>query len=278
MNFKKIVAAVAAAAVAVSMMSVTVFAGNVTSNSGIDASSDGVADGVIKLFESNSDTPIDILTPAGVNRADVYGLRVTLDVTADAVNGSAWIGGGMGANSETAGWLSVEWGQASGGKQVTLGEDGVLTWISDKVLFADSDTYCQLWIQAWGEDITIKTMEALDKDGNVIAAISDSAAPADTEETVPEATDEVTEDDAAPVEEDTTEEVVDDTAEATEEVVDDAAEATEEVVDDTAETTETAPEADATTDAAATGNVAVASIVSVMTLAGAAAIVAKKRK
>ncbi len=166
MKLRKILATTVAAAVAVSAMAVTASAATVISNSAIDASCDGVADGVIIL--KNEDGSINLFDDNGITVDDIYGLQVVLDITADAVNGADWIGGGMGANSESTGWLSTEWGQASGAKPIVLGEDGILTWLSETPVFAATDTYCQLWVQAWGIDVTVKEMNILGKDGSVI--------------------------------------------------------------------------------------------------------------
>ncbi len=166
MKLRKILAASVAGAIAVSAMAVTASAATVVSNSAIDASSDGAADGVIIL--KNEDDSINLFNDNGITVDDIYGLQVVLDITADVVNGADWVGGGMGANSESTGWKYTEWGQASGAKPIVLGEDGVLTWLSETPVFAATDTYCQLWVQAWGIDITVKEMNILGADGSVI--------------------------------------------------------------------------------------------------------------
>lgn len=175
MKFTKTLAAIAAASLAVSTLAVSAFAATITSNSAIDAASDNNADSVIKLYEEDKDhnPVVDLFTDKDVARSDIYGMKVYFDLTADQVNGEEWIGGGIGANSDSTGWLSTEWGQEAGKKPIVLAEDGTVTWLQDTPVFADDDTYCQLWTQAWGIDLTLEKMEVLDKDGNVIVALSD---------------------------------------------------------------------------------------------------------
>lgn len=168
MKLRKLLAASTAAAIALSATAFNVSAATVTSNSGIDAA-DGTADAVVTLFGEN----IDMLTEYGLTVDDVYGFEVVLDVTPEDVNGEAWIGGGIGTNSESTGWASTEWGQASGAKPIVLGEDGVITLLQEEPLFDSTDTYMQLWLQAWGLDVTVEAMSVLGADGE--ALISDIA-------------------------------------------------------------------------------------------------------
>ena len=187
MKFTKTLAAIAAASLAVSSLAVSAFAANITSNSAIDLASDDKADAVIKLYEEDKDhnPVVDLFTEKNIARSDIYGMKVYFDLTADQVNGEEWIGGGIGANSDSTSWLSVEWGQAAGKKPIALAEDGTVTWLQETPVFADTDTYCQLWTQSWGIDLTLEKMEVLDKDGKPIAAISDvEEEPADDAEEV----------------------------------------------------------------------------------------------
>ena len=168
MKFTKTLAAIAAASLAVSSLAVSAFAAAaITSNSAIDLASDNKADAVIKLYEEDKEHKpvIDLFTEKNIARSDVYGVKLYFDLTADQVNGEDWIGGGVGANSESTGWLGVEWGQEGGKKPIILAEDGTVTWLQDKPVFADTDTYCQLWAQTWSIDLTLEKMEVLDKDG-----------------------------------------------------------------------------------------------------------------
>ncbi len=115
----------------------------------------------------------------------------------------------------------------------------------------------------------IDNIQLLDDSGNAlpigVTAVEEAPAEeATTEEAAPV-------EEAAPAEEE---------AAPAEETTEEAAPAEEEVaveVEEEAAPVEEAPVADTTTNAVATGNVAVASIAAVMALAGAAAIVSKKR-
>ena len=166
------------------------------------------------------------------------------------------VGGGCyaGTCNSTTYWLSPE-----------FNEDGTVTW-DDEVSVEDSFKYLlpsqvptdaastEYVFMDWANanfvsnnvTIEIKDLKLFDKDGNEIAQKEYSgAAEAATEE-------------AAPAEDAAVEET------AAEEV---AAE----------ETTEAAPEADATTPVAATGNTAAASIAAVMAVAGTAALISKRK-
>lgn len=273
MNFKKIIASVAAAALAVSAMAVNTFA-LTTETHRTDAT-------LYIVSEKPEEEKPSWITNSGYTIADVYGVTYHVEFNADEVaNPATWIGGGMGANSNSTGWKQIEWGRAD--KEVIADlENGTITWLSDAPVFKDSDTYAQFWLQTWGGTVTVKSIDVLGKDGVVIS--DDTPDPADEpaeeattteeaaadealDETADAADDEVAADDADAADEDV---VADDTADEDVVVTDDAA-ADEVVVD--------APAADADTAAAATGNTSAAVIFSVMAVAGAAAIVAKKRK
>ncbi len=240
MKLKKIVAAIAAAAVAVSTMAISAFA--------------------IKDYPNGY--TLDLIAE-GYTVTDVYGF--TFNISGDIDSG---LGGGVGFNSATTGWESHEWGNADAGKEINA-SGGKVTFTKDAPVFAESDAtdptnpYAQIWMQQWwGSDITIDSVEVLGADGVVLTPAAKEEAPAETEAPAEE----------APAEE-TTEAPAEEEAVVAEEVVEEEI-VEEEVVE---EVVEEAPEADTTTEATATGNVAVASIATVMALAGAAALVSKKR-
>lgn len=264
MKLKKILAAVAAAVVAVSTMAVNAFA--------IKDYPDGY---VLDLIAEG----YDVTAVAGF----------TFKISGDIDSGT---GGGVGFNSATTGWDSTEWGNADAGKTINA-SGGEVTIKRDAPVFKESDVtdpknpYAQIWMQQWwGTDVTIDSVTVLDVDGNALAAgavaPADDAAPADDT-----AADEATDDKAA-AEADSADLADDDDADADIVDVDTDDDADDDNAADTADTTAdtaapatteaVAPAADTTTAAAATGNVAVASIVAVMAVAGAAAIVSKKRK
>ncbi len=105
----------------------------------------------------------------GVAYTDVYG--VTFYTTPDAAqmaDAETWMGGGVGFNSTSTGWLSIEWGKASGEKPIVYDESGVIKYLSDTALFTADDTWAQAWLQAWGGDMTIDGIELLGADGAVL--------------------------------------------------------------------------------------------------------------
>ena len=193
MNFKKIVATLAAAALSVSALSVSAMA---------LSTKDYLKDGVVYV---NADKPEDPTwaIDAGVAQTDVYG--VTFHVTFEG--NAEWYGGGIGANSNSTGWKSIEWGTNS--KEITADvENNTITWLSDAPIFAESDEYAQLWLQTWTGKVTVNSADVLGKDGVIL---STDDAPAETEASE---TEETTEETAAETEAETEEEVEDTETEA----------------------------------------------------------------
>ena len=280
MNFKKIIASVAAAAVAVSAMAVSAFA-LTTETHRTDAT-------LYVISEKPDQEKPSWITNSGYTIEDVYGVTYHVEFKAEEVADPAtWIGGGMGANSNSTGWKQIEWGRAD--KEVVADlENGTITWLSTTPVFKTSDKYAQFWLQTWGGTVTVKSIDVLGKDGVVLSdetpdpvdEPAEEAAPAD--EATTEAADATAADDAdEALDETADEDVVADDADAADEdvVADDTADEDVVVTDDAAdEAVVDAPAADADTSAAATGNTSAAVIFSVMAVAGAAAIVAKKRK
>lgn len=208
MNFKKIVATLAAAALSVSALSVSAMA---------LSTKDYLKDGVVYV---NADKPEDPTwaIDAGVAQTDVYG--VTFHVTFEG--NDEWYGGGIGANSNSTGWKSIEWGTNS--KEITADvENNTITWLSDAPIFAETDEYAQLWLQTWTGKVTVNSADVLGKDG-VILSTDDAPAEteaAETEESTEETTAETEATEAEETEAETTE------AETEAEVEETAAEETE---------------------------------------------------
>ena len=282
MNFKKIIASVAAAALAVSAMAVNTFA-LTTGTHRTDAT-------LYIVSEKPDQEKPSWITNSGYTIEDVYGVTYHVEFKAEEVADPAtWIGGGMGANSNSTGWKQIEWGRAD--KEVIADlENGTITWLSDTPVFKTSDKYAQFWLQTWGGTVTVKSIDVLGKDGVVLSDETPDPVDEPAEEAAPA---ETTEDANVEAPADDTDEALDDTADAADDEVaaddtdvdvdvdvdvDDGAADEDVAADDTADTTEDAPAADADTAAAATGNTSAAVIFSVMAVAGAAAIVAKKRK
>ena len=203
MNFKKIVATLAAAALSVSALSVSAMA---------LSTKDYLKDGVVYV---NADKPEDPTwaIDAGVAQTDVYG--VTFHVTFEG--NAEWYGGGIGANSNSTGWKSIEWGTNS--KEITADvENNTITWLSDAPIFAETDEYAQLWLQTWTGTVTVNSADVLGKDGVIL---STDDAPAETEASE---TEETTEETAAETEAEETEAPVEETeAEETEAAEEEAA-------------------------------------------------------
>ena len=169
MNFKKIVATFAAAALSVSALSVSAMA---------LSTKDYLKDGVVYI---NADKPEDPTwaIDAGVAQTDVYG--VTFYVTFEG--NDEWYGGGIGANSNSTGWKSIEWGTNS--KEITADvENNTITWLSDAPIFKETDEYAQLWLQTWTGKVTVNGADVLGKDGVIL---STDDAPAETEAPAEEA-------------------------------------------------------------------------------------------
>ena len=276
MNFKKIIASVAAAALAVSAMAVNTFA-LTTETHRTDAT-------LYVISEKPDQEKPSWITNSGYTIEDVYGVTYHVEFKAEEVADPAtWIGGGMGANSNSTGWKQIEWGRAD--KEVIADlENGTVTWLSDTPVFKTSDKYAQFWLQTWGGTVTVKSIDVLGKDGVVLSDETPDPVDEPAEEAAP--ADEATTEAADATAADDTDEALDDTADAADDEVtadeaddSDVADDDAVVADDAAdEAVVDAPAADADTAAAATGNTSAAVILSVMAVAGAAAIVAKKRK
>lgn len=266
MKIKKILAAVAAAAVAISAMTVNALA---------LSTKDYLKDNTVFLAADKEGDPT-WAKDAGVALTDVYGVtyHVTFDA-AEVADEAAWIGGGIGANSPSTGWKQVEWGRKD--KAITCDlTAGTITWLSDAAVFKADDAYAQFWLQAWGGKVTVNSADVLGKGGTILsvdAAVTEVAAVEEEAAVV----------DAAPVEDAAAEEITADVEDAAEEITVDveedvAVEDTAVVEDEAAVVTDAVVTADTTTTAAATGNTAAAVIVSVMAVAAAAAVVSKKVK
>lgn len=287
MNFKKIIASVAACALAVSAMAVNTFALTTSTHMTDDKGT------LYVISEKPEEEKPSWITYSGYTIEDVYGVTFHVEFKAEEVaDPASWIGGGIGANSNSTGWKSIEWGRND--KEITADlENGTITWLSDTPVFKADDKYAQFWLQTWGGTVTIVSVDVLGKDGAVLSDdVSDADAEAafnaaNSEENADEAADDAAADDTVADTDDAAEAVDEDTDAADDtEVVDDVADDNDavddtdaDVADDSADNAVAdAPAADTSTPVAATGNTAAASIAVVMAVAGAAAVAAKKRK
>ncbi len=224
-------------------------------------------------------------------------------VPKDSTKQLGWMGGAIGIaggfDMELAGkgqvnpsWSDGSWSGASDQLYV---DGGIAKEHIERKILLPTQKYSEkgvnpffgmmTWANQNGTDyvIYIDNITFTDADGNKIEV----GLPAVEETTTEETADATTEADATTDTAADTDEALDDTADAADDEVtaDDADEAAD-VADDDAVVTDDAadeavvdaPAADADTAAAATGNTSAAVIFSVMAVAGAAAIVAKKRK
>lgn len=114
-------------------------------------------------------------TSNDVDVTSIYGVRFNGKFNADEIaDEAAWIGGGIGANSNSTGWASTEWGRVD--KPITCDlENGTVEWLSDSPVFAADDAYAQLWLQVWGGTYEVESVEVLGKGGAVIATTAAQA-------------------------------------------------------------------------------------------------------
>ena len=150
MKISKILASVSVCALAASAMAISAFA-EVTNGNTIG--DDG------KKFYS-----VDVMADYDVTA--IYG--VTFDLT--WTDGGKGCGGGVGFNSESTGWKSIEYGNEGSDKALILDANGDFTYTSENPIFAASDTYAQIWVQNWwGAEVTFENITVLGKDGKPLA-------------------------------------------------------------------------------------------------------------
>ena len=118
------------------------------------------------------------ITASGEDITEIYGVKfnVTFD-DAEVANDDVWVGGGVGANSNSTGWEQHEWGKESGMKEITPDfENGTITWYKGSSIFSADDEYAQLWIQSWGGSLTVDSVELLYADYDAGETTGDAAA------------------------------------------------------------------------------------------------------
>ncbi len=163
MKIKKIIAGVAASALAVSTMAAAAFAvGTLTAGDGCEVD---VSSGQW-LFKGDG-------IGADINPADVYGVAIQITVDEALITGEDWLGGGIGVNSNSTQWANLdEFGKAD--KAILLDTTKTtqtLTYTSEEAIFTADEEYAGFWLQDWadGTAMTIDGMAALAADGSVIA-------------------------------------------------------------------------------------------------------------
>lgn len=247
MKLKKIIAAVAAAAIAVSMTAVNAFAYKVTLDGG----------NYFAYVKGETGWSNDTGRPI----TDVYGVTFHVTFNADDIANGVWIGGNIGYNSDKENWKVQEWANMEGKPILADVENGTITYLSSSPVFKGTEEWAQMILQVYDNaNVTVESADLLDKDGKPLSEEAGAAAPAETEAAEAEADEAEA---AAP----------EDTEEAADE--DDAAAPAETAA---APETTAAPAADTTTTSTATGNVPAAVMVSVMALAGTVVIASRKKK
>ena len=268
MKMKKILAGVAASALAVKAMAASASAVNIADY--FEKNAEGNHGAALYLIAN--DGKAQWAVDAGVDITTVYGVKfyVTFDA-ADVADEATWLGGAVVANSNSTGWKQVEWGRVD--KEIIADlENGTVTWQNGAPIFAADDEYAQLWLVDWStKKLSVDNIEVLDKDGNVITG-NDAA------ETTEAETEAVTEAETEAATEAETEAATEaETEAATEAETEAASEAAP------AETT-AAPNGDTTNTPATdkgnadTGIEGVAVVAAIAVLAGGAVVIAKKRK
>ena len=174
MKLRRLIASFASACVAVSAMTV-VSSAAVGSVDTTNYMREGDPNGTVFVL-ADKDADPNWSADTGISPTEVYGVTYHIEFNADEVaNEATWIGGGIGANSQSTGWLSNEWGRVDKPIIADL-ENGTVTWLSETPVFAEDDTYCQFWIQAWGGTIAVKGADILGADGNVIDVAAEAPA------------------------------------------------------------------------------------------------------
>ncbi len=104
----------------------------------------------------------------GISPEKIYGIRYYVEFDPDELaDEDMWIGGGIGANSPSTGWLCNEWGNSE--KPIVADvANGTVTWLSDSPVFTAEDEYCQFWLQTWNGTVKIKSIDILGADGKVL--------------------------------------------------------------------------------------------------------------
>lgn len=126
--------------------------------------------GYFRILSSEDSGEAALFTINNAAILTVYGVRYTVQFDpAEVADDNVWIGGGIGANSESTGWEAHEWGKASGEKEITPDfENGIIEWLDTEPIFSGDDTYAHLWMQTWGGNVKILQIEVLGQDGTVL--------------------------------------------------------------------------------------------------------------
>lgn len=118
---------------------------------------------------------------AGIPLSAIYGVKFYVTFDEDQLaDEEFWVGGGTGANSDSTGWAAHEWGKASGEKEITPDfENGTIVWFNDGSIFTEDESFAQLWIQTWGGNVTVDSVEVMV--ANDVAESTDTDTDTDTD-------------------------------------------------------------------------------------------------
>lgn len=136
------------------------------------------------VYLVTDDGSANYVDASGVDLTSIYGVKFNVTFNDDELaDDDVWVGGGVGANSNSTGWEQHEWGKASGEKEITPDfENGTITWFKGEPIFTDAEEYAQLWIQTWGGTVTVDSVELLYadyEDDTAVDATADAETPAD---------------------------------------------------------------------------------------------------
>jgi hypothetical protein len=179
MNFKKIIAAVVTAALALSTMAITASAANLPLGGGSNSE-------WMKWNESDSSYIVYVNDVAGDKKYDVAGINIYF--SGDFANVTAYGQGAYnGAGCGFVAFADKDWGANAGaGKSeaLTIGDDGMITYQNGTPLFtAADDAYMMIYLQCFVDSpaITLEGIDLLAADGSVIVSDYTAPAPAETE-------------------------------------------------------------------------------------------------
>lgn len=122
------------------------------------------------LFLKYDDGKVGYADAAGIDIASITGVKfhVTFDEL-EVADESVWIGGGIGANSNSTSWLQNEWGRNE--KPIIPDfENGTITWDNGAPIFSADDKYAQLWVCSWGGSFAVDSVELLFADNGDASA------------------------------------------------------------------------------------------------------------
>ena len=122
------------------------------------------------LFLKYDDGKVGYADAAGIDIASITGVKfnVTFDEL-EVADESVWIGGGIGANSNSTSWLQNEWGRNDKPIIADL-ENGTITWDNGAPIFTADDKYAQLWVCSWGGSFAVDSVELLFADNGDASA------------------------------------------------------------------------------------------------------------